>query len=241
MKPVAAGKSLDKARNVADPGKRARPRESEVAKHRMAPDDRERLIAKEAISFFAEFGFDGQTRELARRLKITQPLLYRYFPSKEALIDRVYQDVFLNRWSPDWDSWIKDRSRPIEERLTRFYKDYARVILSYEWVRLFLFAGLKGVDINERSISTVLERIYPSVIGELRLTYDCPSLSELPMTETETERLLSLHNSIFFLGIRRWIYHAPFPGDQGEAVAALVRAFLNGTAPIMETIKTVIR
>jgi hypothetical protein len=57
------------------------------------------------------------------------------------------------------------------------------------------------------------------------------------MTQTETERLLSLHNSIFFLGIRRWIYHAPFPGDQDEAVAAIVRASLNGTAPIKQTIK----
>ncbi len=55
------------------------------------------MIVREAVSFFAEHGFEGQTRELARRLGITQPLLYRYFPDKAALIDRVYREVFLDR------------------------------------------------------------------------------------------------------------------------------------------------
>jgi AcrR family transcriptional regulator len=48
---------------------------------RLPRDTREQLIVKEAVRFFAEFGFGGRTRELARRLGVTQPLLYRYFPS----------------------------------------------------------------------------------------------------------------------------------------------------------------
>ncbi len=70
------------------------------SRKRLPREERERLIVREAVAFFAEVGFDGQTRELARRIGITQPLLYRYFPSKDALIDRVYQEAYLNRWNP---------------------------------------------------------------------------------------------------------------------------------------------
>ncbi|MEP4193996.1 MAG: helix-turn-helix domain-containing protein, partial [Sneathiella sp.] len=59
---------------------------------RMSPGSRETLIVEEAITFFAEHGLEGKTRDLAKRLGITQPLLYRYFPSKEKLIERVYQE-----------------------------------------------------------------------------------------------------------------------------------------------------
>ena len=49
----------------------------------------EKMIVEEAIRFFAEAGFAGQTRELARRLDVTQPLLFQYFPTKDDLIERV--------------------------------------------------------------------------------------------------------------------------------------------------------
>ena len=47
-----------------------------------AREARERQIVEGAVAYFAEVGLDGQTRELARRLGITQPLLFRYFPTK---------------------------------------------------------------------------------------------------------------------------------------------------------------
>ena len=122
---------------------------------RISREARERMIAQAAVMFFAEHGFDGQTRELARRLGITQPLLYSYFPNKAALIDRVYREVFLDRWKPQWQDRVADRSRPLPERLTRFYQDYANLILSYEWVRLFMFSGLKGLDITKRYCEVV--------------------------------------------------------------------------------------
>ena len=52
-------------------------------RRRLKREDRERMIVERAIEFFAEVGFAGQTRELAQRIGVTQPLLYRYFPTKE--------------------------------------------------------------------------------------------------------------------------------------------------------------
>ncbi len=57
----------------------------------MRAPERERFIVDEAIRFFAEQGFGGQTRELAKRMGITHSAIYRHFPSKEALIERVYE------------------------------------------------------------------------------------------------------------------------------------------------------
>src|SRR3546814_5109285 len=67
---------------------------------RLPRAERERLIVEGAVQFFAEVGFGGDTRELAKRLNITHPLLFRYFASKNALIERVYQEVFIGRWNP---------------------------------------------------------------------------------------------------------------------------------------------
>ena len=73
---------------------------------RLAPEVRERQIVLKAVEHFATHGFSGSTRELARQLGVTQPLLYRYFPSKEALIDRVYDEVY--QWDSSWEHLIKD-------------------------------------------------------------------------------------------------------------------------------------
>ena len=145
------------------------------ARTRLAPDERERLIARGAVAFFCEVGFGGQTRELAKRLGITQPLLYRYFPNKEALIDRVYQEVYLNRWDPHWEEVLDDHTRPARERVVAFYREYAKAVLSYEWIRIFMFSGLRGMNLNSRYLTLVRDRIYTRVIREVRLAYGLPS------------------------------------------------------------------
>jgi AcrR family transcriptional regulator len=202
-------------------------------RRRLRPEERERLIAQAAVRFFAEHGFEGQTRELARRIGITQPLLYRYFPSKEALIERVYQEVFVGHWNADWDTWLADRRQPLKDRLLRFYKDYARAILSYEWVRLFTFAGLKGLDINTRYLKLLRDSIFPRVIAEVRHAYGQPGLDAAPVREAEIEIVWGLHAAIFYLGVRRWIYNLAIPGDLDAVVTDKVTAFLEGAPAVM--------
>ena len=202
----------------------------------MPPEQRERAIVREAIALFAEQGFGAHTRELATRLGITQPLLYRYFPSKQALIERVYEEVFLRRWDPGWEDLLDDTGRPLEERLTDFYRDYARAILNYEWIRLFLFAGLKGVDYNARYLKALRERIFSRVIRLLRAANNLPAVDELPIVEGEYELVWSLHASIFYLGVRKWLYGQPIPTDIDEDVAARVLAFLHGAPAAMRAL-----
>src|SRR5436190_23189421 len=119
------------------------PRTSRRATRRLAPGDRRRQIVEAAVNFFSEVGFEGGTHALAVRLGVTQPLIYRYFPSKDELIREVYQAAYLDRWNGAWDQLITDRSIPVRERLRQFYREYTDQILRPEQIRLFLFAGLR--------------------------------------------------------------------------------------------------
>jgi len=211
---------------------RARAQTGEPARRRLSHAEREEEIVREAVGFFAEFGFEGQTRELAKRLNITQPLLYRYFPTKDALVERVYQEVFLRRWNPFWEETIRDPSRPLRERLVAFYTDYATAILTYEWIRLFMFAGLKGLDFNTRYLDLLRERVFALIVAQLRAEFGRPSLAERPVTALEVEAIWSLHAGIFYLGVRKFVYNMPVD-DIPVIVAMKVRLFLDGARAVI--------
>jgi len=200
---------------------------------RLSADERERLIARGAVTFFCEVGFGGQTRELAKRLGITQPLLYRYFPNKEALIDRVYREVYLNRWDPRWEELLDDHARPARERIIAFYREYAQTVLSYEWIRIFMFSELRGMNLNSRYLTLVRDRIYTRVIRELRREHGLPAPSEVPISEIEFELVWALHASIFYIGIRKWIYGLEMPENVDAVVESLATAFLDGVPAVM--------
>ncbi len=194
----------------------------------MRAADRERLIVDEAIRFFAERGFEGQTRELARRMGITHSAIYRHFPSKEALIERVYQEVYLSRWSADWGPLIRDRGMPLQARLTRFYLDYVARVFEYNWVRIFVFSGMKSFGINNRYLDLVRREVIEPAARELRHELKLADSSTHPLGERETEMFWGLHGRIFYLAIRRFIYETPTPADLDMIVRDAVETFLDG-------------
>lgn len=199
----------------------------------MRAADRERAIVDEAIRFFAERGFEGQTRELAKRMGITHSAIYRHFPSKEALIERVYQEVYLSRWSPDWGPMIRDRSLSLEARLTRFYLDYVERVFEYNWVRIFVFSGMKSFGITGRYLDIVRREIVEPAAGELRHELKLPDAKAHPLNERETELLWGLHGRIFYLAIRKFIYETPIPTDLDGIVRDAVQTFMDGAKTTM--------
>lgn len=200
---------------------------------RMGREEREAHILEEAVNFFAEHGFEGKTRELAKRIGITQPLLYRYFPSKESLIERVYQEVYVRRWNPAWETILTDRGRPLEERLTAFYQAYADAIYDYVWVRIFIYSGLKGVDINNRYLAIIRDKVLLPICRELRREFAPSTAQDLPVGEAEIELAWSLHGMFFYRAVRHFVYGLPMTADPKSAIANDVRVFLKGAAPIV--------
>ena len=197
-------------------------------RRRLKKEEREREIAQAAVAFFAEVGFDGDTRELARRMGVTQSLIFRYFPSKAALIERVYQEVYVGRWNTYWESIIADRSMPLQERLLRFYKDYARVALTYDWVRIFMFSGLRGENINTRYLEFLRSRVLEPIAKELRVELGLPGFDEVPLSEEEVELIWGINARVFYLGQRLWIFNAPLTLDIDQIIDQTITSYLAG-------------
>jgi AcrR family transcriptional regulator len=200
---------------------------------RMKREDRDREIAAAAVAFFAEVGFDGDTRELARRLGVTQSLIFRYFPSKAALIERVYQEVYVGRWNPYWETIIADRSVPLQDRLIRLYKDYSRVSLTYDWVRIFMFSGLKGEDINTRYLKFLKSRILEPIAIEIRAELGLPTPEELPLKIAEIELAWGINSRIFYLGQRKWIFNMPLEMDIDTIIEYTIITYLSGARTVV--------
>jgi AcrR family transcriptional regulator len=198
----------------------------------MRGPDREQAILDEAIRFFAERGFDGQTRELAKRMGITHSAIYRHFPSKEALIERVYEHVYLSRWQANWAPLVADRSRPLEARLDQFYREYVARVFDHDWVRIFVFSGLRSFDITGRYLEIVRRQIIEPACIDLRHELGLQKPAEQPLSERETEMFWGLHGRIFYLAIRRYVYQTPTPQHLDEIIADAVRGFFIGARQI---------
>lgn len=200
--------------------------DQEKTRRRLPRTERERLIVDEAIRFFAEVGFEGQTRALAQRLGVTQPLLYRYFPDKEALIERVYQEVFEGGWDCAWEAVLADRSRPLADRLHEVYRLYTLENFTYERVRLFMFAGLKDRAIASRYLSFLRDHLFIPLAREVRAVAGLPA--DTPLSEAEIEVASGLHGAIGYVGLRRWVYETAVEVDVPAAVGALIDTFVDG-------------
>jgi AcrR family transcriptional regulator len=203
---------------------------------RLSGPEREKNIALEAVRYFAEVGFIGDTRELAKRLGITQSLLYKYFPNKEALINRVYEEVYLGRWNPFWETVVRDRNIPLQDRLIRHYVEYTKTALTRDWVRIFMFSGLRGEDINRKYLQVLRERILEPIAIELRHEFGLPSVDKIPLQTSEIELVWSINARLFYVGQRKWIFNVPIEDDLTELIEITIIHFLAGAKAVLPRI-----
>jgi AcrR family transcriptional regulator len=210
--------------------KKSQAKRTSSKQRRLSPDQRRKEFVAKATEFFAEEGFAGGTRDLARRLGVTQPLLYRYFPSKDDLIKEVYRTVYLEPLDQAWDSLLADRSRPLRDRLLEFYRGYTKVIFRRKWLRIYLYSGLKGLDINRWYVGVVRDKILTRIIRECRHDLGLPVQSK--PTASEIELAWVFHSGIFYYGVRKYIYESPVLEDQDQMIRDALDAFLAGYSQV---------
>jgi AcrR family transcriptional regulator len=87
--------------------RKAQPKRACTTQKRLSPDDRRKEFVK-ATEFFAEQGFGGGTRDLTRRLGVTQPLIFYYGVRKY-----IYESLVL-----------EDKERMISDALDAFLAGY---------------------------------------------------------------------------------------------------------------------
>src|SRR6202012_6050157 len=210
--------------------KKAPPKRARVKQRRLSPDERRREFVAKATEFFAEEGFGGATRDLARRLGVTQPLLYRYFPSKDDLIKEVYRTVYVEPFDTAWDKLLTDRSRPLRIRLKEFYSAYTDVIFTRKWLRIYFYSGLKGLDINRWYVGTVRDKILTRIVKECRHDAGLPAQGR--PTAAEIELAWVFHAGVFYYGVRKYIYEAQVLEDKEQMIDDALDVFLAGFARV---------
>ena len=146
-----------------------------------APGDR-----VEGRRVLSQFGFDAGTRDFAKFIGLTQPIIYRYFPTKQALIQEVYKVVYLGLWNERWDEILINSRLPLRSRLIGFFDQYTDVIMNSQWLRLYLYAGLRGVEINELYIKLVEEKIIKRIVVEFWKQHGLGRPDIIPSADMET-------------------------------------------------------
>ncbi|MHB2168459.1 TetR/AcrR family transcriptional regulator [Alsobacter sp. R-9] len=199
---------------------------------RLSATERREGIVMAAAGFFAEHGFSGTTRALADTIGIRQALLYRYFPSKDALVEAVFQRIFASRWTEDFGPIFADRGRPLEDRLAEVYRLYAEQDEGLA-VRLFVRAALDRFPVPPSRGATLTARIVEPLVGELRHECRLPGLDRLAMTQGERELVMLMHGAVMFHAIREHVYRAPIPDDRDAVLRLYARTFLVGARETM--------
>ena len=208
------------------------------ARKRLTLVEREAQILAGAIAFFSVHGLDGQMRVLANEIGVTHALLYHYFPTKQALIERVYYELFEGRWKPEWERLLDDPKLDVEEKFIRFYRDYTGTVLTREFTRIFMFSGLSNHYITDRFFTLLRTRLFPRLVRETRRY--CGTTSRKKASAQDFELLMGLHGGIFYTAVRRYIYGQPGHGAalaefDAAAMGDRVRSYLLSAKAVLVT------
>jgi len=204
---------------------------SEGAQKRLPHAERKAQILKTAAEFFADNGLSAQTRRLADECGISQRLLYRFFPTKEDLLNEVYRQEILGVFKVSWFADLQDRNSPAEQRLVLFYQDYLNVTLTRKWLRLFMYASLADARMAPDYISAIVTQLMEVIVREVAaekevvLPDDRAALHEIGWT---------LHGAISHYAIRRHLYHASNILPEQKVIAMHVRSFVAGFDSIVQ-------
>ena len=144
---------------------------------RLPASDRRRQLLETALNVFAKKGFGGTTtKEIAAAAGVTEAIIFRHFPNKQALytavLDFHHEAGEFDVWMGEWKALMEKNDdegliRAIITRIIQSYRTDARV------QRVLLFAALEG---HETGLEHNRQRSFP--IFELLCQYVARRQSE---------------------------------------------------------------
>ncbi len=202
---------------------------------RLPAHERRGLILEEAAAFFAENGFSASTRDLADRLGVRQALLYKYFASKEALIEEVFKQVFSEDSESRSARAYGNNGAPIETKVHAFVLgmmdsgDQLRLRLSLR----AMLDGHRQVGLLEPGVVASLTR---PLIAELRKAEGLPDLETKELVQAESDMILMLYGAVMFARIRDQFFSAGETVDTAARSEMFVKQFLHSAGKTLRDI-----
>jgi AcrR family transcriptional regulator len=124
---------------------------------RLPAAERRRGILDAALTILSKKGYAGMTTaEVARRVGVSEPILYRHFSSKRALL-RVLLDEVIGQMMASFHQLIAGEADPVAAllRICRAYPEMAR-----RYRREFRIINQTLVDCSDAKIREALTRHY---------------------------------------------------------------------------------
>jgi AcrR family transcriptional regulator len=136
-----------------------------MARKRMSAAERREAILEAAIEVIAAHGFRGATTaDIAKRAGISQPYVFRFFPTKKDLCAAVAERC-ATRILDDWENAVPG---PGETRLQTLGRTYVQTLPNRRlelMVRLNTYASADDPDVAAAARHH-LARVYRYVIGQ---------------------------------------------------------------------------
>ncbi|MEL6338986.1 MAG: helix-turn-helix domain-containing protein [Myxococcota bacterium] len=126
-------------------------------------------ILDAARACFSEAGFRATTlREVARRARITQPLINHYFGSKDALFDAVLQRAVTDYDVAQIDQWERSSDD------VAFFTEGLRVLFWWlgenrKTMRLVMWARLEGRLVDVEGAQSLTDKVFAKFADAQRL------------------------------------------------------------------------
>lgn len=205
---------------------------------RMAPEMRREQILSAATAMLGNQGANFNTRELAARLNISHPLLFKYFQSKDEIVDAVFQTVFMRRFSDDIRSLVDSDREDTIQKWIDFYEIYTPKIFDETWIRVFISSALQQEKISSRYFDQVVIPLVKRLADDTEMY--CLGKIEpdhSPVRQITLELAWSLHSSLFYSGLRRWVYRLEVPKDIASMMAARVKVHFAGASTVLRDLQ----
>jgi TetR/AcrR family transcriptional regulator len=196
---------------------------------RMRGDERREQLIRVAMDLFSRKGFSGTTtKEIAQAAGVTEALIFRHFPTKEALYDAILRSrVESGRFSEGWAAVRAAAERRddfgIFQAITHGMFEFHRE--NVDFLRLMFYAKLEGHSLGE----TFRER-HINQIDEFLRDYVASRQAEGAFREVDPQLAVqSVLGMAFFYSINAHLFHCRTSEvDDLEALDTLVRIALDG-------------
>ena len=210
------------------------------ARPRMSGTDRRNQLLEAALEVFSRKGFEGTTtKEVATAAGVTEAIIFRHFPTKQALytavLDHHVESSELQDWLAEIKSWMDQNN---DEEVLR---SIARVILrSYRtdtrYERVLLFAALEGHELGLAHNRQIVAPIY-----ELLRDYFARRQREGAVEELHPGAIIGAIGGMaknHAMMTQMFGYSTEAASDE-EVIQSFVRITMNGIRPVSVESNTV--
>jgi TetR/AcrR family transcriptional regulator len=207
--------------------------------NRLPSEDRRRQLIDTALDFFARQGFEGTTtKEIAAAAGVTEAIIFRHFPNKQALYTAVLAykhesgeaEAVLAHWRSLMDA--NDDVALFRDILQKVIEGFRRDARSH---RALLFAALEG---HETGIQQHRERSLP--IFELLCQYVTRRQSEGAIRPGDPGAIVgAIVGTAYHYGMMTEFFGFCPDSTDGQVAAAILDVILHGILPAPSTEKAI--